>query len=764
MRCGHTLKPDGLRLHRLTETMDLLFTAIRAAFYDMPLASIGSVLTDMAREKTLYTHLQENIKWIDHTYSATDAEQITELVRNGWQTSHNGRPIAHILGLLAAYADKTINTGSQPIVHFNQLLRWQRMAVLIGQDCLTVAHMAREDRTPRTAFDWPDTLPTDSKPLNQLFSGILSDTHAHLHASAHVAAINWLCICNYPDLVSRAPGELLKPGQRQVYDLTCPPAAPNLDLLEWTLIAVAIRVALYKRFVLNVADECILQDLRESIGNKDKRVSLNHNVADTISALRCKAPRTHPRFVVDYAVDAAHVGASPYTVLTGERRILYAAFRAMEKGNKEADAWREWLYLYLVVKNKVRREIIATNPLHGFLNFQTYSRRKTPPVISCLPYQRIADRYAVQTAMGLHGKYNMEARVAPDDLTKDTDNPFLPIFNGYAPLPHAGGLTCVVHFLKTGKGSLERRRRDLQNVLAQIPAKAIAGIDAAGPETDCPPVVFAPIYRKALEKGITNRTYHVGEDFHDLLSGIRAVDDAVTLLDLSQGCRLGHALALGLDVVSYYRERHCTLILPQQELLDNLAWLLQRSTMLRVRLSRPLMIDVENEVRRLMRDIGCPAGMTSMDYWNAMRHRAEAHANNITGCILDKGKGTCTFRITPALVNVVGRMQKAVLRYVAQRGITIEACPTSNLRIAPIDRYEQLPLFRFHRPGSRRIAVTINTDDRGIFGTSLSNEFALVAVALTKMRRSNGRRKYTEGQIMEYLRELVATGNRTRFV
>lgn len=76
----------------------------------------------------------------------------------------------------------------------------------------------------------------------------------------------------------------------------------------------------------------------------------------------------------------------------------------------------------------------------------------------------------------------------------------------------------------------------------------VCGIDAAAYELDTPPDVFSVAYRRArLELGIPHATYHTGEDFYHLVSGIRTVWETVDLLGFQRGDRIGHATALGVD-------------------------------------------------------------------------------------------------------------------------------------------------------------------------------------------------------------------------
>ena len=59
--------------------------------------------------------------------------------------------------------------------------------------------------------------------------------------------------------------------------------------------------------------------------------------------------------------------------------------------------------------------------------------------------------------------------------------------------------------------------------------------------------------------------------------------------------------------------------------------------------------------------------------------------------------------------------------------------------------------------------VSLNTDDQGIFETSLSFEYALVAAALQARLDEEGRRLYTDREIEEYIRNLQRMSNEQMF-
>jgi adenosine deaminase len=56
-------------------------------------------------------------------------------------------------------------------------------------------------------------------------------------------------------------------------------------------------------------------------------------------------------------------------------------------------------------------------------------------------------------------------------------------------------------------------------------------------------------------------------------------------------------------------------------------------------------------------------------------------------------------------------------------GVHVELCPTSNLRLGVVGRLEDHPLPIAHRSG---VSFSINTDDPGPFGCSLTSELALI--------------------------------------
>lgn len=59
--------------------------------------------------------------------------------------------------------------------------------------------------------------------------------------------------------------------------------------------------------------------------------------------------------------------------------------------------------------------------------------------------------------------------------------------------------------------------------------------------------------------------------------------------------------------------------------------------------------------------------------------------------------------------------------------------------------------------------ISINTDDKGIFHTSLENEYALMACAMEKERDENGNPKYNRQMVYQWLDNIREMGNMQSF-
>ena len=128
----------------------------------------------------------------------------------------------------------------------------------------------------------------------------------------------------------------------------------------------------------------------------------------------------------------------------------------------------------------------------------------------------------------------------------------------------------------------------LQYLLLRVPhlSEYVVGLDVASEELYAEPWVYAPVYRKARNRYNTypiqlgtgrfmqniGFTYHVGEDYHHVISGLRHIDEVLTYFGYKAGDRLGHGMALQVDLAEWAHNNEVT-VLPKMEYLENLLWL-----------------------------------------------------------------------------------------------------------------------------------------------------------------------------------------------
>lgn len=395
----------------------------------------------------------------------------------------------------------------------------------------------------------------------------------------------------------------------------------------------------------------------------------------------------------------------------------------------------------------------------------------------------------------------------------------------------------------------------------------VVGIDAASLELSAPPEVFAPAFRflrdlpieavsrdiyhvrdpmsdelnNIFQKRRLNVTYHVGEDFRHILSGLRAIVEAVMFLDLQPGDRLGHALALGINAKKWLEQIGHQATMPKQEWLDNLVWLHH----LLDDLTEFRKLELEDEIQALSRDIYKTADFDSagqsggkqlleltdqiikiqetikeqcpnvdfedlskrlerkeikswdrdwpiptlydawrlrqldpycsdvnalMEYqfklsqpsgWGREHRRWHLVQQKLYYQINRKIGSNAAFRLLAMYwydqkskrrgddfihidmnqkrtiwLDLIRCAQKKVQNFLRQRQIVIEACPSSNVLIGPIEGLENHQIFELTLDDDwdlrHELKVTVNTDNPGMLGTSLDHEYYLLAETLIK--------------------------------
>lgn len=309
---------------------------------------------------------------------------------------------------------------------------------------------------------------------------------------------------------------------------------------------------------------------------------------------------------------------------------------------------------------------------------------------------------------------------------------------------------------------------------------------------------------------IINTTYHIGEDFYDIIDGLRAIDEAVLFLNLRRNDRLGHALALETDPICYYQKRNFTIVMSKQDMLDNLVWFIYKADSVNAEILASDRQKIMNKFYSLFSDVysGNCRSLGFYDYVNSWKLRGDhpylyrfgtfdyepqvyfssyksACINKWVDDTIRKNKATTKlysdyhfnekvrkmgaeqtdFTFTQTMMNTLTQIQHSMQTEIASQGISIECNPTSNYVIGDFKRFDKHPILSFYNnhlenqeQTAAQISVSINTDDQGVFDTNLKNEYSVMAYALEQITDKTGRHSYSPDNVYHWLDEVRQMG------
>lgn len=808
-------------------------------------------------------------------------QSIQELAEEfGTQCSAFLAPVSFTLEMLTLQ-------GGEPVCRSSQVLRWRNAYHHFGQDLLVCAFLAYYDmkfQIRRDNFAWPAVLRTDDRILRQVLEEGLAENHFHLNGSTQSFSLGWCSLMNNPlsilDLPDKFSSLLQTVASRGPQDNILP-------LKERLTIAALVRSILFQALHGGEAREDSKTRFNWDYVQSFSPISRAAGQVRVLQeGYGVKIPLPEGEWIcLDYALEGPVFQAvkdMPYRALAGERSFLYRCFRACLQ-NEFTCFEMDLLHLYLSLKTAFRGEMIQVNKQVGFKNFADYQDRKDLAWDSA--YRWEACRMALNAPLLSGTVRRLEARLTPSKTEEQllekvslydrgkrfANQPFqLPLSREESRLDleshpeefQREPYFYVLHFPKRNDDALaapgfflpQCRHAELRadvRLWAEVLARALSrspylcarirGIDGCSNEVNCRPEVFATAFRflrhfqseppsssgllgsKPLHR--LSASYHAGEDFYDIADGLRAIDETVNFLEYQRGDRIGHALALGIDPQVHYQTKSMTIILPQQNYLDNLVWMLYRGRELGVCIDPQQYGIMQREALRLLQVIYGRAmednhwSVTLQDYYCSMQLRGDdpslyqaerkfkrpdllfqsqydrwMAADTPKSKMLEpyrcsrriagmyyyyhfgdaekrEGQKPISVPIRPEYILVVRQTQDALQRYLAARGIIIECNPSSNVLIGTFGEYGRHPITRFNNMGlcsqpdgaCPQLHVCVNTDDLGVFDTSLEFEYALLYRALSEQADEEGRPVYNGKRILRYIQNLREMGMQAVF-
>ena len=479
--------------------------------------------------------------------------------------------------------------------------------------------------------------------------------------------------------------------------------------------------------------------------------------------------------------------------LVVEAAFLTAVLQALDAG--EDDMLAHAFYFCELVRAQILRLTIQQVEQVGFDQFQKITVNEA----RWLSEQTFKRRFHQLDVTDFGDLEFLEGRFAPKTNAQEIRGLIRLIEKGFGEFKRAVpetnrmklGLVC--HFIKqpesaapTGYRYAKLRRslgRSGRAVVAAFdhtspqPIKdRLVGIDAASNEAHTPPEVFAPLFRYLRRRGAENFTYHVGEDFVHLLSGMRAIFEAITFLQLRPGNRIGHGTAIGLhpdvwlsavgdrivmkqgdhldDIVYAHHRlveigRHQAVVSRLEDTIDSLSFriygrrlspaLLHKAWALRW--IDPALAFSPRRVAGILDDSDRHAAIDALRELNddsaAKELYSYYHGQRDVPLQQVYRRWDRLVEVESAIVPSVALhdIQALELSQIIRRNIAIESLPTSNMRIGFYNRYSQHHLFHWlglSTSSHPRPVICIGSDDPGIFGVSLRAEYCHIYRELTQ--------------------------------
>ena len=775
--------------------------------------------------------------------------------------SEEGENGLNVFRSVKSIAEKYLELQNDvPVCKYDDLLTWKELVERLGEDLLVCAFLVRyEERTGRIwrNFTWNPILAHNNVQLNRIMQRGISDNHFHLFGAAPSFKLVWLRLMNnFEDYSYDAALEVID-HDRRVAGRKYFREYKEDSLIKMRFQAAVIRVYLisYIRKVRNncpVETEDELDKIQKVLLAKENGYQYYAELELCIEGWKLADLAHDSQMVKDYACIGGESN-SLNSEFVGERHFIYQMLKGRINNVKIPDRLMNWFYAYLVIQSKFRMEFAQVNEKVGFENFSRYNSRKNYFLNKPEDMKQMVE-LAVGGCLYSGNMQSLELRITPCESA--VQNKQFVEQCDYFIRNKLGSEAVektyyVFHFPKRTDSSPEvdgyidqcrhyefRRSLELKSeeIIAfrnwyQEQASRVLGIDACAQELFCRPEVFGPVFRKLKQHIVSGYdstgvhqlkvTYHVGEDWHDIVDGLRAIDEAVLFLNLKNGERLGHATVLGIDIDDWYEKKKRDIWISYQDYLDNIVWLYFKLNEFNIRDCEALKGDLLSEYEQYFQDIfgitiggekyiapismyyaswklrgDEPVMYRTGEYVRPIAYQAYYYLNeqiengdfirqeepvaslvylyHYSATIRRRGQRRMHKNVSEMYIKGVKLIQKNMQKFIARKGIFIEANPSSNYKISTISKYAKHPITNFFNMGLTldreeqercpQIHTSINTDDKGVFDTSEENEYALMGSAMEQLKDQDGNYLYNKQRVYEWLDRIRENGNQQSFM
>ncbi len=325
----------------------------------------------------------------------------------------------------------------------------------------------------------------------------------------------------------------------------------------------------------------------------------------------------------------------------------------------------------------------------------------------------------------------------------------------------------------------------------------ICGLDICTDELGVPNWAIASQFRAIREladhslkrvgiNGTMRATAHAGEDFVHLMTGLRNVDEAVDLLALRPGDRIGHGISVGIEPFSWSQatgrvpmsleDRMLDLLWAQDKCLKDASGQLGRFAK-----------RISHQIDAILKELKCRDREEALHLRSTLLEPSELldrhlrhWADDPTSRYIDDPSNSLSERFlrdpnffqqarklmwvdTSQEGDLLYLLQNLVRKRLAAIGIAVEVNPSSNLLIGNLSDLERHPLWRlrpiYPKPDDPpRLSICIGSDDPITFATTIREEY----LKLYDVMISNGIGNDTATAWLDDVRECGLTYRFTR--
>ncbi len=643
-------------------------------------------------------------------------------VESARQTLERGR-LHTLKQLLEQLARACLGPSSLGNVTFDVIdpILWQRVGAVLGQE-LIVAIRHRLERRPSNILDDHLPWPTSPGPGSEGWSEPVVDAHVHYGAVAPTSlhwAMHMTCV------VSSQAAKSGTGGASRV------PETSVATVRNWLVEAKALRLML-ARVTPGASSGLSLASAPSALGAEAADVWTSHAVDEwVVSEHRARLGSTLERHPAIECVDpirglsgtgACRPGLGFGCLIAHERQFLADCWAKLGEPVVRADRDQHRRFVagfwrYVELRARFARRLThqrGEGSLDRFTEEYAWSRR--------LNATSLTPRGASKQEDGLLAWWMRRQALARVDLRVSAAPP--PI------VPASVGRVVPVLAESRGRhgrhldlsGEYKRQLEQADQFARRIRALCqsthpYAAIDLQGRERHFHLARCRAALTEAAAKGL-GLTLHVGEDFQDLLTGLRVIDEAIDEVERQKGLawvRFSHVIAARFHPFAWYARRAPVHVSRWEHWLS-LLWLAR--TLVRAHCGG---LDTAGwgELRwHYLYDVwdGAPKDLSGVDSTDVNRSLPPAGpwAQQLV-------------RFSPGnpLVGLIAVAQDVVRQRLCRANIIIEVCPTSNSLVSHAGESDVLRSeFAPDQPAVLR--CVLGSDDPGPLGTDVRLEEAIV--------------------------------------